>query len=206
MQKTIDQVMENRQISLGGMSAERFVRIFYTIASVFSLVIGGVLILLGGFVRRASKASVVIATIICGLASVYFVLSVLQGARLGLGGDMMSLFGGCFLLVPLSLFGLATLWLVQLLRALPGIQAARLQFQSQFHQRQQQQHLYNHYGGAQGYGGFPVPGNPSQPTIAPPAGQGYAMPPQAGSTGAAAANPTPQYPKSEPNPNDPKSE
>ena len=77
------------------------------------------------FVRRASRTGVITATIVCALVTVYFVFEVLNSARLAISGNPALIAAGCFTLIPLSLFGLITLWLVQLLHALPGIDAAQ---------------------------------------------------------------------------------
>jgi hypothetical protein len=204
MQKLVEQLVRTQQIPPLGISADRLVRITYTVLGLISIAIGIVLVVLGFFVRRAGKAATVTATILCGLATLYVTVNVLVAGRLGLAGDTMALLGGCLALVPLSLFGLATLWLVQLLRALPGIQAARRQYRSQFNQSQHQQWQYNSNqpGGMPGYGGYAPPVGPGQMPVAPPSGQGYAMPPQVPPATAPAQNPKPESPKPESSPND----
>jgi len=183
-----------------GISPAQFVRIFYTTGGVMAAAVGCVLIALAVFVRRASRTGVITATIVCALVTVYFVFEVLNGARLALSGNPALIAAGCFTLIPLSLFGLITLWLVQLLRALPAIDAARRQYQSQYYQSQQQQWQYNaNQPAVLGYGGYPPPG---QMPVAPPTGQGYAMPPQPPATIEPSQNPKPESPKPESSPND----
>jgi hypothetical protein len=168
-----------------------------TRSAIICFVVGPILIAFGVFVRRASKVATVFATIVCGLLLLYMALDVVADLLMGFTGNPVMALGACVALVPAFLFGLATAWLMQLLRALPNIQAAQQQWQAYYAAAQQQQQT--HQQGPVGYGyGVPPPANYGQPPQggAPP-GQtpyGYGAPPIPGAPPADQGSPPTRHP------------
>src|SRR6185437_11764778 len=97
--------------------------------------------------------------IFCALLVLFDVLSILVGY---LFGFPMLIAGACLGFLPTALLVIAIVWLMQTLRALPQIEAVRLQWQAYYAAAQQQQQIYQQ--GPAGYGyGMPPPANYGQP-------------------------------------------
>jgi hypothetical protein len=166
--------------SQGPPPSESVLRTIYAALAIISAVAGIVLIVLGIFVRRASKVAMVFSVILCGMALLWLGISELSGLIQALGNPVVAI-GACVMLVPLATVGLTTMWLIQALKALPHLEAARQQWQAQYTASRQQQAFYQG-GPAYGQVQTPPPGYPQQPyggyNPGTPPGIGYgAMPP-----------------------------
>jgi hypothetical protein len=87
------------------------------IAAGMGLVYGVVLVVLGLFVRKGSKGAVVTALVLTGLALLYLCYNTIRTAVVGAQQGVEAASGGiCTMLVPLVLYVLLLVWLVQALR------------------------------------------------------------------------------------------
>jgi hypothetical protein len=154
-------------------------RILYTAVAVASLGVGAILIVLGIFVRRASKVASVFAIILCGLALLYLCVNELALVLGALGNPIIAV-GACVFLVPIILLGLTTMWLMQVLKGLPHIEAARQQRVAHYASAQQQQQAYGQAPHGYGYPPGLQPGYGQPPVGAPPIGYGAIPPPMPG--------------------------
>lgn len=112
------------------------------------IVLAMVLGVLGYFVRKASKGAMIGAIIVCALVLVYFGINLLAGLAGISGGGPQAMAGACVLVVPVVVFGLQVLWLVQ---ALPDANAAarmRDAYAQQYWQYAYQQQMYQQQAGA----------------------------------------------------------
>lgn len=187
-----------------GYSPEDMMMLKFKMLMAVGLVSGSALIFLAIFVRRANKAAMVFGVILCVLALLYLIVDTAGGVMQAAGNPLM-LLGVCFMVIPLVLFGLAATWLMQALKALPRIEAARAQWQATYNNAQQQQQMYNQ--GSSGYGqgiplqyyGTPPGAGAPPPGSSPPVGYGaMPTPPPAQNQGLPV-----RHPPLPPNPQDP---
>lgn len=165
-----------------GVSIEQLVRISYTVVSILGILYSGALGILGMFVRRGGRVAAILASILCSLAVLYFGVQVLVLLALGLMGNSMLVLDSLLAFVPVGLFGVTLIWLIQFLRGQSV--ARRMQHQGQFGQMQQQPPPYDQYPPHAGYP--PSAANPLQP---PPSG--YGAPPPAAPSVQPPARPLP---------------
>jgi hypothetical protein len=126
------------------------------------------LIVLGFFVRRASKIATYLSAGLVVLILLVLVLNILRGltdiARVPQAAGQ-ALLGTCMVLIPTALFGLLLTWLAQAARSAGALQAARERYQAQYWQYLQQHQQY-----AQPYGmPYPMQPPPPPPSKQPPA-------------------------------------
>ena len=122
------------------------------------------LIVLGLFVRKASRGAVVAGMVLVGIILLFLVRNFLGSLAMAGGGGPQAMGGVCMAVVMLAMFGLLMGWLVQAARAVPMLRGAAAQYQSQYWQYMQGQGQYG-----QGYGGGPVPPTlPAQQPSGPP--------------------------------------
>ena len=124
-------------------------------------------VILGVLVRNANRIALVLSVVVC----FSFVVVELLSLAFGCGGISVVAAGvGCTGLLPAIAVGIAGAWLIQMLKALPHLEAARQQWQAYYAASQQQQQAYGQ--GAYGYGYPPAqpPGYGPPPAGAPPMG------------------------------------
>ncbi|MGE5611731.1 MAG: hypothetical protein ACM359_20965 [Bacillota bacterium] len=147
------------------------------------------LIVLGFFVRRASRIAIYLSAGLVVLILLVLTLNILRGltdiVRVPQAAHQ-ALLGTCTVLVPTVLFGLLLTWLAQAARSSGALQEARDRYQTQYWQYLQQHQQYG-----QPYGSpYPMQPPPA-PLVRPPA----VMPPPP-----APHTPTPPPPPEQPNP------
>jgi hypothetical protein len=172
LQLVADQFGKNAP-GAAGVLTPRLIRFLYIGMAIAGCVIGPWFILLGYFVRRASKAACVFSAIACGLLLLWMVMNLLSSVLMGVGGNPIGLVSACVGIIPVVLLGLTMTWLMQTLRALPQIQAMREHWQTNYTAAQQQQQIYNQGSTVYGHVGIP-PANYGQQ------GYGYGAPPVVG--------------------------
>jgi hypothetical protein len=143
----------------GPLFTASMVRTVQIASAVIMFVGGAVLLLLGIFVRRANKAALVFATILCGLALALVGICELAYVLGALFINPMFGIFACMGLIPVSMLGLTVLWLVQALRALPAMEAARQRGSADSAAYQN----YGPAGGGYAPGIVPPPGDYGQP-------------------------------------------
>src|SRR5262249_54838695 len=112
-------------------------------------------ILIGIFVRRGGLGWVISGIVLSVLTILYLMLNVGASLVQGAGG----IAGACFSLLPLGLFGLLLVFLIQATRSAGRMRLLQMQYQAQYMQYQQMMQQY----GQTGYGyGYPPPPAPPQ--------------------------------------------
>jgi hypothetical protein len=168
-----------------GWELEDIFHVMYAVVAIAGVVLGIIVLALGVLVRRANKVAAVFAAIICGLLALLMGLLTVNDLIMAVTGNPIAIIGICVGIIPFALFGLITLWLMQLLKSLPQIEAARRQWAAYNAAAQQQQQAY---GQPYGYGyptapqpgyGQPPGGYAHPPAGAPPVGYGTLPPPPA---------------------------
>jgi hypothetical protein len=141
------------------------------------MIVGGVAIVfaiifavLAKFVRSGNMVAMVISLVLTCLLILYFTFNTIS-AMVTMAGQPSQLMGGlCVTLIPLILFILLLVWLIQAMKAGPQMSAAQSQYAAYYQQYQQQQQAYQ-----QQYGFPPQQQQPTQqppPPNAPPPAQG----------------------------------
>ena len=175
------------------------------VTGVALMVVALVFLVLGFLVRGGGRVPVMTATVLTGLMVLYLSLNIVMALVGPVANGSVS---ACFTLIPLGLFVLQLIWLVQALKAGPSTAAnaatAMQQYQAQLWHYQQQQQAYQQavLGGPPlppGAGYAPPPPQPAQQ--APGAYYGQAAPPAQGYTyGYGAPQPPQQQPTQPPAP------
>src|SRR5262245_964260 len=136
------------------------------VSVIVSAVSGVVLIALGLFVRRGSKGAIITGIVLTSLAVLQFGLGTLGFLALAAGAPIMILMA-CFAAIPLALFILLLVWLIQSLRGSSDLQRMQAMYQQQYWQYQQQQQMY----GQGGYGYQTAPAPPKADQSGPPSNE-----------------------------------
>lgn len=146
-----------------GMSIGQLMRIAYVVMAVGLLIQSILMIVLGVFVRRGSVGAIITSLVICVLVTLFLLINFI-GPLMQLGHApgtaIMSL---TMIAVPLCLYGLLIMWLLQAKRSADTVSAMRMQYQAQYWQYMQQQQMYQ-----QGYGAAQ---QPLAPPLSPPSTQ-----------------------------------
>jgi ABC-type transport system involved in multi-copper enzyme maturation permease subunit len=162
---------------LGSVDFEKFLKILYAVIGAILIVVSIVLLLLGTFVRRGGKGSVITGLVVFVALALFAVLGVLSGLAKAVTGEPAMILVAGFWLVLGAAFGLTLLWLLQALRSGDPRQSMQL-----YYAHLQQQQAYQPQTGY-GYGySAPAHGAPS-----PQGSLGMAPPPQ--ESGQAMGNP-----------------
>jgi hypothetical protein len=157
-------------------------RTMAVVFAVLTLGLGIGLILLGTWVRRGSLGAAWTGIVLTGGAVLLLLLMVLATIVAGASGSPILFVATCVFVIPLALFGLQLVWLIQAARAAPRVAAMRnhqQNYQAQLWQYQQQQQQ------PYAQGGYATASAPMQPSPYGTGGapQGYATapppPPQA---------------------------
>jgi hypothetical protein len=128
-----------------------------SLISLILLVGAGIpMIVIGVFVRRAGKAALITGIVIASLAILFLGLSAISALALATRSPVMVL-SACVTAIPLALFILLLVWLIQAVRGASGLQQMQSAYQQQYWQYQQQQQAY----------GLPGQGFPPQPPPPP---------------------------------------
>jgi TM2 domain-containing membrane protein YozV len=136
------------------------------LCALFSVILG----LLGFFVRKGGKGAIITSI---GLSSIAIALLALWS----LAGVAQGELGACILVIPLALFVLLVVWLVQAVRASGSVQAMQNQYMQQYWQHLYQQQMYSQQqpyppGGTPPISSPPASPPPSSPPPPPPAPPG----------------------------------
>jgi hypothetical protein len=160
--------------SLNGMTPEAAKTAMLVIMGLIAL-LGLVMLLLGVFVCRSSRAAAVGGLIVSGLATALGALWMLSALLAAVTHPLPQMAAGlCMLAIPMVLLILTMIFLVQALRASRNPQLSHQQYMAQMWQMQQQaaqnQAGYGYGYGQPGYGyAPPAPPQVPPPQAAPPA-------------------------------------
>jgi hypothetical protein len=140
-----------------GVSVEELMQLGYVTIGVGSLIAGGLLVLLGIFVRKggtgAAVTSIILVSLLLLVCGIFLLASLVQ-----MGRQPGSSAGVCVMMIPAALLLVTLITLVQAAKAGPQLAAMQQQRQFQMWQYQQQQQAYQQ-------GGYAMP---QPPPTAPP--------------------------------------
>jgi MFS family permease len=120
------------------------IRTVFFVAAGVMLVMGAAQVVLGIYVRRASKAAIIVALILAIITIGWIALNALGS----LSTDPSSIVGICIMAIPLSLYVLLVVWLIAALKSASAVQTARDQYAAQYWQHAYQQQMYQQQTGA----------------------------------------------------------
>jgi hypothetical protein len=123
------------------------IRTMFFVGAGIMLIVGVAQVILGIFVRRASKAAVIVAMILAIVAILWLLLNVLTALR-SVAGDPSAALGVCIAAIPLSLYALLLVWLIGALKSAGAMQTIRDQYAAQYWQHAYQQQMYQQQTGA----------------------------------------------------------
>jgi hypothetical protein len=165
LDQMIDQVRagmtKQQQDQLAGMDLAKAVRIVVTVVGVTAAVMSVIMIALGLYVKRGSRAGAIAALVICVPLAIWSLIVILVSVIQLMMGNVLALFNAVmWLLIGLG-DGLGIYWLAQVVRSTG---TRKRQQQAQYWQYQQQQQSFPSQGGY-GYGYLPKPDACSQPPL-----------------------------------------
>jgi hypothetical protein len=157
-----------------GFTNEQILRISYTIVFVLGIIYCGALGILGMFVRRGGKIAAIFASILCALAVIYFAFEALVAAVVAVVKNPSALIDCVLMFIPVGLFAVTLIWLIQLLRSQSP--APQMQVQNQYGGMQQPPPQYSLPPDAGSPANFTPPPTgygsvPTAPPSPPPQGQ-----------------------------------
>jgi hypothetical protein len=133
--------------------------------------------ILAYFVRRGGMGAVLTALIVTGAICLFLLVFTILGAISSAANPQVAA-GICVYIVPLALFILQFVWLIQAMRRAPEIGNQQAQYRAAYAQYEQNQQLYMQPPpGGYGYG-YPAPPPPQQAPVPLPPQEPAPPPPQ----------------------------
>jgi hypothetical protein len=179
--------------ALGNIDLTQALKIGYALIGIVTLLISIVLLILGGFIRRGGRGSIITGLVIYIALALACALVVLVGLIQAVTVSPTALAAVVIWLVIGAAVAVTIHWLVQALRA--GGAAAQ-QLQAYYWQlQQQQQAMQQPYGQGYGYGGYGYGAPAPQSNVPPPAAPQQSLGPMPPPPGSSDSGPAPERPK-----------
>lgn len=177
------QLQLERQASEAGATVAQFYAVMRG-GGVVGLVVGGLYVVLGIFVRRGSRGAAGWGIALTGLITAGLLIYLLLAlAAVGAADPGQVALGAGFLLATIGVLAVLIVFLVRAIKSAPQAANLQQQYQQQYYQYVQQQQAYGQqppaygaqqgygYGQGQGYAGPPPPPPPDSTPHSPRAGE-----------------------------------